>query len=264
MRDGHHASRGPWFNRAARSGGRASRSAERYPDGAARAANLRSAAASGKWSGVMDAGRSAHNSEIFADLNQVSSRLQPHRGAELRAGARHRRGGRCGADQRPRTTTRGSTCTAQTREGLLRAQTSSARAHPVPGHLRRRDHGGRVSSFAAMNTMYAAVARRSREIGTLRVLGFSRGSILLSFLLESLLLSALGGLLGLPAGAAAERHHHRHRQLRHLRGDRLRFPRHARRSWLTAWLRAAHGRARRLVPGAQAARKEILTALREV
>jgi putative ABC transport system permease protein len=47
-----------------------------------------------------------------------------------------------------------------------------------------------------MNTMYAAVARRSREIGTLRVLGFSRGSILLSFFLESVLLSLLGGLLG--------------------------------------------------------------------
>src|SRR5205814_8722568 len=42
----------------------------------------------------------------------------------------------------------------------------------------------------------AAVSRRSKEIGTLRVLGFSRGSILFSFLLESLLLSALGGLLG--------------------------------------------------------------------
>jgi len=52
------------------------------------------------------------------------------------------------------------------------------------------------SSFAAMNTMYAAVARRSREIGTLRVLGFSRGSILLSFFLESVLLSLLGGLFG--------------------------------------------------------------------
>ncbi|MDQ6705257.1 MAG: ABC transporter permease, partial [Acidobacteriota bacterium] len=52
------------------------------------------------------------------------------------------------------------------------------------------------SSFAAMNTMYAAVARRAREIGTLRVLGFSRGSILLSFFAESILLSALGGLLG--------------------------------------------------------------------
>jgi ABC-type antimicrobial peptide transport system permease subunit len=52
------------------------------------------------------------------------------------------------------------------------------------------------SSFAAMNTMYAAVARRAREIGTLRVLGFSRASILFSFLVESVLLSALGGLLG--------------------------------------------------------------------
>jgi len=52
------------------------------------------------------------------------------------------------------------------------------------------------SSFAAMNTMYAAVARRTREIGTLRVLGFSKGSILLSFFLESVLLSALGGLIG--------------------------------------------------------------------
>src|SRR5581483_2644637 len=52
------------------------------------------------------------------------------------------------------------------------------------------------SSFAAMNTMYAAVARRAKEIGTLRVLGFSRGSILLSFLIEALLLALIGGALG--------------------------------------------------------------------
>jgi putative ABC transport system permease protein len=52
------------------------------------------------------------------------------------------------------------------------------------------------SSFAAMNTMYAAVARRSAEIGTLRVLGFSKFGILTSFFLESLLLSLLGGILG--------------------------------------------------------------------
>ncbi len=52
------------------------------------------------------------------------------------------------------------------------------------------------SCFAAMNTMYAAVARRAREIGTLRVLGFSGGSILLAFMIESLLLSLLGGLIG--------------------------------------------------------------------
>jgi putative ABC transport system permease protein len=53
------------------------------------------------------------------------------------------------------------------------------------------------SCFAAMNTMYAAVARRSKEIGTLRILGFSKTSILFSFLFESLLLALLGGLLGL-------------------------------------------------------------------
>ena len=52
------------------------------------------------------------------------------------------------------------------------------------------------SSFAAMNTMYAAVARRSKEIGTLRVLGFSRGAILATFLVESLVLAGLGGLIG--------------------------------------------------------------------
>ncbi len=48
------------------------------------------------------------------------------------------------------------------------------------------------SSFAAMNTMYAAVAYRSREIATLRVIGFSRPSILTSFVFESLLLSLAG------------------------------------------------------------------------
>ncbi len=52
------------------------------------------------------------------------------------------------------------------------------------------------SCFAAMNTMYAAIANRSREIGVLRLLGFSRFSILTSFLLESLMLSLLGGVLG--------------------------------------------------------------------
>jgi putative ABC transport system permease protein len=50
--------------------------------------------------------------------------------------------------------------------------------------------------FGAMNTMYALVAARTREIGTLRALGFSRRSILGSFLIESAFLALLGGLLG--------------------------------------------------------------------
>ena len=50
--------------------------------------------------------------------------------------------------------------------------------------------------FGAMNTMYAIVSQRTREIGTLRALGFSRLSILVSFVMESVLLAALGGVLG--------------------------------------------------------------------
>jgi putative ABC transport system permease protein len=50
--------------------------------------------------------------------------------------------------------------------------------------------------FGAANTMYAAVASRAREIATLRTLGFSRGSILVSFLIESTILCLAGGLLG--------------------------------------------------------------------
>jgi len=53
------------------------------------------------------------------------------------------------------------------------------------------------SCFAAMNTMYAAVAYRSREIATLRILGFSRPSIITSFVIESVLLALLGAAVGL-------------------------------------------------------------------
>jgi len=50
--------------------------------------------------------------------------------------------------------------------------------------------------FAAMNTMYASVGARTREVGTLRVLGFSRRSIVLGFMIEGALLATLGGLSG--------------------------------------------------------------------
>jgi putative ABC transport system permease protein len=50
--------------------------------------------------------------------------------------------------------------------------------------------------FGAMNTMYAIVAARTREIGTLRALGFSRRAILLSFVLESVFLALVAGVIG--------------------------------------------------------------------
>jgi putative ABC transport system permease protein len=51
--------------------------------------------------------------------------------------------------------------------------------------------------IGAMITMYAQVAQRSREIGTLRALGFQRFTVLSSFLLEAVVLSLVGGALGL-------------------------------------------------------------------
>lgn len=50
--------------------------------------------------------------------------------------------------------------------------------------------------FGAMNTMYAIVAARTREIGTLRALGFSRTAIVTTFVTESTLLALAGGALG--------------------------------------------------------------------
>jgi putative ABC transport system permease protein len=50
--------------------------------------------------------------------------------------------------------------------------------------------------FGAINTMYAIVAARTREIGTLRALGFSRRAVLASFLIESVILAVVGGAIG--------------------------------------------------------------------
>jgi putative ABC transport system permease protein len=52
------------------------------------------------------------------------------------------------------------------------------------------------AAFGAMNTMYAQVSARVREIGTLRAMGFSRRSVLVSFVLEALVLCLAGGVLG--------------------------------------------------------------------
>jgi putative ABC transport system permease protein len=50
--------------------------------------------------------------------------------------------------------------------------------------------------FSALNTMYSAVAERSREIATMRALGFSSRSVVMSFVVEALCIAAVGGVLG--------------------------------------------------------------------
>ena len=150
----------------------------------------------GDWQvvGIMDAGGSSVNSEIWGDLNQISADY--HRENQLNS-----------------ILIRATDASAVS--GLIRSveddrQLNVTALRETKYYQSLTSAGAPIeflgifvslimavgSGFAAMNTMYAAVARRSREIGTLRVLGFSRRSILISFLLESLLLSLLGGLLG--------------------------------------------------------------------
>ena len=150
----------------------------------------------GDWTvvGIFDSGGSAHESEIWADINQIttdldrsqySSILMQATDAVTAQGLKNR----VSDDQRLKLS------------GMLEpeyyaSQTNTGAPIKIVGWV--------VafimaigSIFAAMNTMYAAVAYRGREIATLRVMGFSRPSILTSFVLESLLLATLGALVGI-------------------------------------------------------------------
>lgn len=143
--------------------------------------------------GVFDGGQTAFNSEIWGDGNQL--------GADA---------GRAGSLSSILIRAADAAAAA----GLIRSIAADQRliveAMPEIEYYLRQMQSGLLlqylgifvaivmavgSSFAAMNTMYAAVARRGREIGVLRVLGFSRPSILASFMIESTLLSLVGGAL---------------------------------------------------------------------
>lgn len=54
--------------------------------------------------------------------------------------------------------------------------------------------------FGIMNTMFAVISQRTKDIGVLRILGFARWQVLVSFLIESMLLALLGGSLGCAIG----------------------------------------------------------------
>jgi ABC-type lipoprotein release transport system permease subunit len=57
--------------------------------------------------------------------------------------------------------------------------------------------------FGVMNTMFASIAARIKEVGVLRILGFKRWQILISFMLESLIIASIGGVLGCGLGLFA-------------------------------------------------------------
>lgn len=150
----------------------------------------------GDWQivGIMDGRQSALNSEIWGDLNQIRSDYNREDNLSSIL-VRVTDGIAVPALIKAIGEDRQLNLTGLSEPAYYASQTSSGAPLEFLGILVAVIMAV-GSSFAAMNTMYAAVARRSQEIGTLRVLGFSRGSILFSFLIEALLLSAAGGLLG--------------------------------------------------------------------
>lgn len=193
MRRSVRLANGRWFNQGQREIVVGSGVAKRFPDAQiGKSINF----ARGSWTivGMMDCGRCAVDSEIWGDVNQIAADFQR---TEVVSAAMVQATDPVAAqalindidnDQR-------LNMDAMSEKEYFDQQTSQgAPIQSVGIFVSIIMAVG--SAFAAMNTMYAAVSRRSREIGTLRVLGFSRGSILLSFFLESVLLAGIGGLLG--------------------------------------------------------------------
>jgi putative ABC transport system permease protein len=193
MRPGLKLTAGRWFDPGKRELVAGKSIAGRYPGAAL---GKRITFSRGDWEvvGVMDGGQSAPNSEIFGDLNQIASDMQR---TEVLSSALVRApdAGSAAALINSINDDQRLNMEAVSEKEYYARQTRAAAPIEYLGIFVSVIMAV-GSSFAAMNTMYAAVARRAREIGTLRVLGFSRSSILFSFFVESVLLAGLGGILG--------------------------------------------------------------------
>lgn len=143
--------------------------------------------------GLFEAGKTAFDSEIWGDAEEIARAYERDQfsSALLRATGRAARDAlveRISAD--PRLSLK-----ALVESDYYEEQTVSARPVKFIG-LFMAVVMAVGAAFAAMNTMYAAVASRGPEIATMRLLGFRRRQILAAFLLEALLISLTGGLLG--------------------------------------------------------------------
>jgi putative ABC transport system permease protein len=150
----------------------------------------------GRWKvvGIFDAGGSSFESEVWVDVRELANdakRPYPYSGLRVRAASAaalaplERR-----IDDDPRYA-----LDAQPESDYYAKQSESANSLYVLV-IGIAVLAGIGAGFGAANTMYAAVQARTAEIGTLRALGFSRRSILVSFQIEAIALSLLGFALG--------------------------------------------------------------------
>ena len=146
--------------------------------------------------GSFDAGGSSFDSEIWCDANLLNSTFQRPAGVHQSVTARLTSPDalellerRFAADPRMRVRVERET------EYYMKASQMMTTFITVLGSLVALVMAlGAV--FAALNTMYSAVAERSREIATIRALGFGAGAVIVSFVIESLLVAGVGGVIG--------------------------------------------------------------------
>lgn len=151
--------------------------------------------------GVMDSGGSSYDSEVWSDADVIRSSFGREGSVQS---ARVRLVGPEAFDSFKRAVESNRQLgLAVERETTFYEKQSEGTSAFIMGM------GGTIAFFfslgamiGAMITMYSAVANRRREIGTLRALGFGKGAIMFSFLLESVLLALIGGGVGALASCA--------------------------------------------------------------
>jgi putative ABC transport system permease protein len=149
--------------------------------------------------GTLDAGGSSFDSEIWCDANLLNAAYQRPSGLHQSVAARLSHPDALDALERrfaadPRMKVRVERETDYYRKASQMMTTFIERLGLMVAFVMAL---GAV--FAALNTMYSAVAERSREIATIRALGFGAGAVIASFTIEALLVAAVGGAIGVLA-----------------------------------------------------------------
>ena len=143
--------------------------------------------------GIFEAGGTAYDSEVWADYSEISDDWDRHSYSSILLQAEN------------------AEAAAQIRKNIAEDQRINLQAIPQKQYYADQTSTsaglktlgwfialvmGVGASFAAMNMMYGAVMSRSKEVATLRAIGFRRRNILASFMMESVLLGLAGGILG--------------------------------------------------------------------
>jgi putative ABC transport system permease protein len=150
--------------------------------------------------GVFECSGAAFESELWCDLNELASQFRReglYSSVVLRAPTPER--------------------AEELAEQLRNSRNFSVEAMTEPKYYQKQSEQTKImqtaawgiawfmgigAMFGVMNTMFAAIGQRSKDIAVLRILGFEARDILLSFLIEAILIVAIGGLLGVALGAA--------------------------------------------------------------